>query len=29
MSYEPLPIEITQNGGHHYRQIWRDEHAAV
>lgn len=27
--YEPLPIEITQNGGHHYRQIWRDEHAAV
>jgi hypothetical protein len=29
MSYEPLPIEITQNGGHHYRQIWRDDHAAV
>lgn len=29
MHYEPLPIEITQNGGHHYRQIWRDEHAAV
>jgi hypothetical protein len=29
MSYEPLPIEITQNGGHYYRQIWRDEHAAV
>jgi hypothetical protein len=29
MNYEPLPTEITQNGGHHYRQIWRDEHAAV
>jgi hypothetical protein len=29
MSYEPLPIEVTQNGGHHYRQKWRDEHAAV
>ena len=22
MSYARLPIEITQNGGHHYRQIW-------
>jgi hypothetical protein len=29
MSYEPLPIEITQNGSHHYRQLWRDDHAAV
>ena len=29
MSYAPLPIEITQNGGNHYRQIWRDDHAAV
>jgi len=29
MSYESLPIEITQNGGHHYRQIWRDDRAAV
>jgi hypothetical protein len=29
MSYARLPIEITQNGGHHYRQIWRDEHAAI
>jgi hypothetical protein len=29
MNYEPLPIEITQNGGHHYRQVWRDKHAAV
>ena len=27
--YEPLPIKITQNGGHHYRQVWRDENAAV
>ena len=29
MSYEPLPLEITQNGGHHYSQIWRDDYAAV
>jgi hypothetical protein len=29
VKYEPLPIEIVQNGGHHYRQIWRDDHAAV
>jgi len=29
MSYEPLPIEVTQNGGHHYRQKWRDDYAAV
>jgi len=29
MNYEPLPIEITQNGGHHYRQVWRDVYAAV
>jgi hypothetical protein len=29
MNYEPLPIEITQNGGHHYRQVWRDDYAAV
>jgi hypothetical protein len=29
MNYEPLPIEVTQNGGHHYRQIWRDDYAAV
>jgi hypothetical protein len=27
--YEPLPINITQNGGHHYRQVWRDDYAAV
>jgi hypothetical protein len=27
--YQPLAIEIVQNGGHHYRQIWRDDHAAV
>ena len=27
--YEPLPIKITQNGGHHYRQVWRDDYAAV
>jgi len=29
MNYEPLPLEITQNGGHHYRQVWRDDYAAV
>jgi len=29
MKYLPLAIEITQNGGHHYHQVWRDEHAAV
>jgi hypothetical protein len=29
MSYELLPVQIIQNGGHHYRQMWRDEHAAV
>jgi hypothetical protein len=29
MSYERLPIEVTQNEGHHYRQKWRGEHAAV
>jgi hypothetical protein len=29
MKYEPLAIEITQNGGHHYRQVWRDENCAV
>jgi hypothetical protein len=29
MSYEPLPLEITQNGGHHYHQKWRDDYAAV
>jgi hypothetical protein len=27
--YEPLPINITQNGGHHYSQVWRDDYAAV
>lgn len=27
--YQPLAIEITQNGGHHYRQVWRDDFAAV
>ena len=27
--YQPLAIEIVQNGGHHYRQVWRDDHAAV
>lgn len=29
MKYEPLALEITQNGGHKYKQVWRDEHAAV
>jgi hypothetical protein len=29
MNYQPLPLEVTQNGGHHYRQIWRDDCAAV
>ena len=29
LSFAPLPIEITQNGGHRYRQVWRDHHAAV
>jgi hypothetical protein len=29
MSYEALPVEITQNGGHHYRQVWRDGYSAV
>ena len=29
MNYEPLPLEITQNGGHHYCQVWRDDYAAV
>ena len=29
MNYEPLPLEITQNGRHHYRQVWRDDYAAV
>ena len=29
MKFELLPIEITQNGGHHYRQIWRDDYAAI
>ena len=29
MNYETLPIEVTQNGGHHYRQVWRDDYAAV
>ena len=29
MNYEPLPTEITQNGGHRYHQVWRDDHAAV
>jgi len=29
MKYEPLPVAITQNGGHHYRQVWRDGYAAV
>ena len=28
-SCQPLAIDIVQNGGHHYRQVWRDEHAAV
>ena len=27
--YQPLAIEIVQNGGHHYRQVWRDDYAAV
>ena len=29
MNYEPMPLEVTQNGGHRYRQIWRDDYAAV
>ena len=29
IQYEPLSIQITQNGGHHYRQVWRDDYAAV
>lgn len=29
MKYQPLEKELTQNGGHHYTQIWRDENAAV
>ena len=29
MNYEPLPLEVTQNGRHHYRQIWRNDYAAV
>jgi hypothetical protein len=29
MNYEPLPLEVTQNGGHQYRQKWRDDYAAV
>lgn len=28
-TYEPLPLEITQNGGHKYRQVWRNERCAV
>jgi len=27
--YQPLAIQITQNGGHDYRQVWRDDYAAV
>ena len=27
--YEPLPIKITQKGGHDYREVWRDDYAAV
>jgi hypothetical protein len=27
--YEPLPIELTMNGGHHYSQVWRNADAAV
>ena len=29
MNYEPLTIEITQNGRHQYRQKWCNDHAAV
>jgi len=29
MKYKSLPTEITQNCGHHYHQVWRDDHAAV
>lgn len=29
MKYQCLPVEIVQNGGHHYRQLWRDEYAAI
>jgi hypothetical protein len=27
--YQKLPLELTQNGGHKYVQVWRDDHAAV
>jgi hypothetical protein len=29
MNYEPLPIEITQNGGHRYKQLGRNVDTAV
>ena len=27
--YQKLPLELTQNGGHRYVQVWRDDHAPV
>jgi hypothetical protein len=29
MKYQPIAIEITQNGGHYYRQVWRTESHAI
>lgn len=29
MNYEPLALDIKQNGGHDYHQVWRDDNAAV
>lgn len=29
MKYQQLAKEMTQNGRHHYKQVWRDENAAV
>ena len=29
MKYQPLAIDIVQNSGHHFRQVWRNEDAAV
>jgi hypothetical protein len=29
MNYEPLPVEITQNGGHRYKQLGRNVDTAV
>lgn len=29
MKYQPLAVDIVQNGGHHYHQAWRDKDCAV